>query len=215
LNTDYCNKSKNSTHEIITSFNSIEKIPKIILNEPDANFNNILLTYINKARNSPKEFSNLILECADYILKNPKISSSSKYVFFKDKISKIGLKRGKPEFCDAAALFGNLWKVNKLELDEDLCITIPDNIKIWTDRDYLMQAIENKRNKLASKYEEFAFHFDLGTIDPKYSVLLQLVDDNDFNYQRRYNIMNPYYNYIGITSKKIENQFCVYLLFAR
>jgi len=102
--------------------------------------------------------------------------------------------------------------LNELEYKEDLCMNISDDIDDWTNKLYLEKYLEEKSQYL--DYEYFAFHFDLDVICPLTSVILQVVDDNNFNFQRRNNILNPIYKYIGIVNKKIGNRFCVYLTFA-
>ena len=48
------------------------------------------------------------------------------------------------------------------------------------------------------------------------SVLLQIVDDTNFMFHRRNNILNKNSKYIGINIGKIENGlYCYYLLFGK
>jgi hypothetical protein len=82
----------------------------------------------------------------------------------------------------------------------------------WVNKDFLESYLEDKSSYLSYKY--FGFHFDLGVVDALTSVVLQVVDDNCFNFQRRNNIFNPNYQYIGINNKKIRNNFCLYLSFS-
>lgn len=103
-------------------------------------------------------------------------------------------------------------KLNSLEYKEDLCMQISGDVDFWTNKLYLDNYLEDKAEYLPYKY--FGFHFDLDAVCPLTSAVLQIVDDNFFHFQRRNNILNKDYKYIGVTNKKIGNNFCVYLTFA-
>lgn len=68
--------------------------------------------------------------------------------------------------------------------------------------------------KSKKDYTLFGFHFDYGMIDPILSSVLQLVDDNNCENRRRYNILNPEYRAVGISCKVIGKKFCSYFFFA-
>lgn len=186
------------------------------------------------ARTRPSEFAKLVIEQVAYIkeynkttksIYTPKRNSSHNidsednnrknfsYVFLKDEICKIGLIKGKDAFVEAANMLSLLNPMNPLTYQEDLNMQISDDKDDWVNKDYLELYLEDKSSYLP--YKLFGFHFDLGVADALTSVILQIVDDNCFNYQRRNNILNPMYQYMGIVNKKINNHFCVYLTFGR
>lgn len=100
-------------------------------------------------------------------------------------------------------------------LDNMLAIPISDETAEWTKREVLTALLEQKSNEIGDKYSSFGFHFVLGTRDPTLLTVLQVVDDSTFSGQRRNNILSYDLRYCGIASKKIKNESCVYLNFAK
>lgn len=130
----------------------------------------------------------------------------------KDKICRVGLLRGKDAFIEIAEELAMMEVLEPLEYREEINLQISNEIDDWVSQDFLESYLLDKFNNLT--YSEYSFHFDLGVIDPLTSVVLQVVDDNYFNFLRRKNILNPKFKYLGITNKKINNNFCVYLTFS-
>lgn len=147
-----------------------------------------------------------------YIKPNPKENDKNKYVFIRDDICKVSLIKGRDAFIEAAELLALEECRDALEFKQELCLEISNNKQKWTDKEYLEEYLENKANNL--DYKLFGFHFDIGVSDPLTSLVLQIIDDNVLNFQRRNNILNRNYKYIGVSSKKIEGSFCVYVTFA-
>jgi hypothetical protein len=147
-----------------------------------------------------------------YIKPNPKENDKNKYVLVRDNICKVALLKGKDAFIEAAEKLVLEECSDVLEFKEELCLEIPNNKLRWTDKNYLEEYLEDKATNL--DYKLFGFHFDLGVADPLTSIVLQIVDDNVLNFQRRNNILNPMYKYIGVSNKKLEGSFCIYITFA-
>ena len=145
-----------------------------------------------------------------YIKPSPK--DNDKFVFIRDDICKVSLIKGKDAFLQAAELLAMEECSDELEFRKELCLEISDNKQKWTDKEYLEEYLEDKANNL--DYKLFGFHFDIGVSDPLTSIVLQIIDDNVLNFQRRNNILNRNYKYIGVSSKKIEGSFCLYVTFA-
>ena len=194
---------------------------RMILQDQLKDFNSEIIKYINIAREHPTEFVKYILNQLDYIMYNDnedKESSSYndhkevKYLFIKKGICKIGLINGKKSFLEQAQRMSIQESLSPLEYDEEITIHVPDQQEIWVDRDFMQMFVEEKISFL--NYEHFGFHLDLGTVDPLTSVILQIVDENLFNNQRRNNIFNPNYKKIAISNLKLDNKFCVYISFA-
>lgn len=92
---------------------------------------------------------------------------------------------------------------------------VPDEAANWAKKEVITVLITNLKNDNTGKYTGYGFHFDLGMSDPVLSLVLQIVDDNNFKGQRRYNILSGTYKYIGISYKKSgKTKFCSYLTFA-
>ena len=155
------------------------------------------------------------MSMTEHIKDNEKKHKRSNFIFEKEDICKIGLIKGIDAFKEAAEMLvmrQNNEPLHPLEYKEELSMQISNDKEEWTDRSYLESYLDEKAVYLKHKY--FGFHFDLGVVCPESTVALQIVDDNSFNFQRRNNLMNPLYKYIGISNKKIGNSFCLYLTFA-
>lgn len=203
--------ANNNVNLSINSPVSLRK--RVILNEIPYNFTYQILQYINDVRLNPIEFSHIITSQIEFIEDNLIYSTNKgKFIFYKEGICQIGLIKGKEAFIDIANKLCMRKPIEKLEYKEDLCMNVSNDMADWVNKHYLEVYLEEKSSYLS--YEHFGFHFDLGCVDALTSVVLQVVDDNLFNCQRRNNILNEKYRYIGISYKKINNYFCLYLSFA-
>ena len=109
-------------------------------------------------------------------------------------------------------------------MKDELNVDIQGNIKVnseesdYTSFSFLEKIIKLKKQELERNkkyYKITAFHYDKSCDNPQISLLLQIVDDNIGDCTRRKNLLNPNFNYIGITCVNIkENIFCYYCLFA-
>lgn len=171
-----------------------------------------MIDIINLARTNPYSFSKNIIDHMQFIKENDRKNMKGSYILIKEDICKVGLIRGKVAFTEAAEMMTMQPSLNPLEYREDMCMQISNEKEDWVDKEFLESYLEEKSSYL--NYKFFGFHFDLGVVDPLTSVVLQIVDDNLFQFQRRNNILNPIYKYIGISNKKIDNRFCIYLTFA-
>jgi hypothetical protein len=84
---------------------------------------------------------------------------------------------------------------------------------------YVLNRNETKSSNVFGKknkkdYTLFGFHFDYGMVDPVLSSVLQLVDDNNCENRRRYNILNPEYRAVGVSCRVVGKKFCSYFFFA-
>ena len=72
-----------------------------------------------------------------------------------------------------------------------------------------------KTEENRDKFSIIDFHYDICYDNIELSVILQIIDDTNSNYQRRKNIFNPKARYIGITEGNLWDYMkCYYLLFA-
>lgn len=136
-------------------------------------------------------------------------------MFEKEGHTKTTLNEGEPAFLAAIERLRNAQSMAPLEFHQDLAIQVPETSTDWTKKDVLAALITEKKQQCMNRYSQYAFHFDMGMSDPVLSLVLQVVDDNNFLGQRRNNILNPNYKYIGISHQKSgKTKFCTYLTFA-
>lgn len=172
-----------------------------------------MIKYINLARQKPFLFAKLIVDQLPFISENTADNKKKgKFLLVKDEICRVGLLNGKPAFIEIAEELAMQESIEPLALKDEICLEISSEIENWVSQSFLESYLQEKFSFIETS--EYGFHFDLGVVDPLTSVVLQLVDDNYFNFQRRANILNPNYKYIGVSNRKIGNNFCVYLTFS-
>lgn len=172
-----------------------------------------MIRFVNLSRQKPFLFAKLIVDQLPFIIENTLDNrKKGNFILLKEEICRVGLLKGKPAFIEIAEELAMQDTLEPLELKEEMCLQIPNEIEDWVNQSFLESYLQEKFNFMESS--EYGFHFDLGVVDPLTSVILQLVDDNYFNFQRRANILNPSYKYIGVSNRKIGNNFCVYLTFS-
>lgn len=168
------------------------------------------LECMNYARSKPREYSRLIQTNSNH-LEFDKIRE--RWVF--GKTTKIALKQNNPReaFEETALLLNSIEPARKLLMCEELCLVIPENNKLWEDEYNIKDLIIDKQADLKSRFSNFSFSMDIGISDASTCILLQITDD-EFEYQRRGSILDQAYTHVGISQKKIEDDTCVYFLFA-
>lgn len=157
-------------------------------------------------------FAKVIIDQLPFIIQNSNASKKGNFLMLKEQVCRVGLLRGKEAFIEIAEALAMLDALEPLQYREEINLQISNEIEDWVSQEFLESYLQDKFTNLS--YSEYSFHFDLGVVDPLTSVVLQIVDDNFFSLQRRKNILNPKFKYVGITSKKINNNFCVYLTFS-
>ena len=127
-------------------------------------------------------------------------------------ICNVALKKGVEQFQPTLDILKNFEGMNELEFREDLCLEIPNSLEEVTKRENVSQLLFNLEK--IGKYKNIAFHYDIGIKNPSLSIVLQIVDDSPFRGNRRNNILNSDYSYIGISSKLVNGYLCSYFTFA-
>lgn len=128
---------------------------------------------------------------------------------------KISLTRGAAAFQEFADKLRTMQPMNKIELRSDLQVPIHEDSAKWTSKEYIAETVNKVKSEIkGSTYKNFNFHFDVGSPYSENSFILQLVDDTPFKGSRSRNILNPAFNYVGISSLKLKNKHCGYFLFA-
>lgn len=186
-----------------------KKIRKEILN-----YTSEIVKLFNIARNKPLNFCKYI----DYSITLITSNSEGQIVIGNEKTNKIGLRDGISKFNETKRLLLQIESMSELRVDNDLCIEIPDDNKKWLDHLLIKDLIIKKQNELMGNkqknYKSFGFHFDYGMVDPVISSVLMLVDDNNCENRRRYNILNSEFKYVGISCKLEGKKFIGYFFFA-
>lgn len=173
-----------------------------------------ILALFNLARNKPLNFCKHIDYCITLITAN----HEGQIVVGKEDTNKIGLRDGISKFNECKRFLIQSDPCKELEYDEDLCLEISEDSNLWLDHDYIKKIIIDKQNELMNvskkNYQIFGFHFDFGMSDPRISSVLQLVDDNNCENRRRFNILNTDYKSLGISYKSQGKKFVSYFFFA-
>lgn len=145
-------------------------------------------------------------------------NAEGQLVLGNDKTNKIGLKEGIGKFNECKRFLLQIDSCPELKYDSELEIEIPEDMELWLNNDYIKNKIIDKQSELINsnkkEYNIFGFHFDFGMTDPIISSVLQLVDDNNCENRRRYNIMNSEYKALGVTNKICGKRFVSYFFFA-
>lgn len=186
-------------------------------------YNTSIMKLFNLARNKPLSFCKHIDYCVGLITTN----AEGQLVLGTDKTNKIGLKDGISKFNESKRFLLHIDSCEELSYDMNLEIEISENPDLWLNNEYIKNKIMDKQSELLnisnlnstsdtkkSDYTIFGFHFDFGMSDPTISSVLQIVDDNNCENRRRYNILNSEYKAVGITNRASGNKFVSYFFFA-
>jgi hypothetical protein len=178
------------------------------------NFDQEMIDLINNLRTNPKSLIPAIEEVIQHIKPNPS-GKGGDFVFEKEGHQKSSLLRGEPAFRETIEQLLKAKPLPELKFAEDIIVKVPEASAEWTKREIISQLLSEKKKENENKYIQNGFHFDLGTSDPVISLVLQVVDDNNFKGQRRNNLLSPSFKFIGISHKASgKTKFCTYLTFA-
>jgi ABC-type histidine transport system ATPase subunit len=135
-------------------------------------------------------------------------------ISYKNGEHECKLTIGKAKFEECIEYLEKCQPVKALISDEELAIQLPEEKNDWIKPEVIKTLIAAKQEAL-TKITFKDFHFDIGTtiMDPEIAIVMQLVDDGQFNGQRRANIMNPMVDYLGISIRKLKTKGCAYFAF--
>lgn len=215
IRNDQLNSTNTEIHPSMENYeDSILKNRKKIKVVTSKTYNEEVLKFLNIARNKPLSFCKNIDSCISLITTN----YEGQLVLGTEKTNKIALKEGIQKFNECKRFMIQLEPIDELEYDKELEIEISNNSDLWLNNEYIKNKIADKQKNLMNsnnnKYNIYGFHFDYGMNDPFLSSVLQLVDDNNCEDRRRYNILNSSFKFVGISNKSIGNKFVSYFLFA-
>ncbi len=169
-----------------------------------------MLELINKIREDPVSYSNVIEDSIQNIIENQDDDETKPKIIYKKKV-KVALSRGEPAFREAAEILRNMESLPPLEFKNDICVPLPNNEDEIKDLSYLKGQI-----KILRETANIDVYFkDLIKL-PEVSALLMIVDDGEKNPGRKRNaVLNKDFKYIGISSKFIGKTFIAYFTFSR
>ena len=198
LNNDYQKEEEN-----------IEKINED-KNVKYADYPEKMLELINKIREDPVSYSNVIEDSIQNIIENQDDDETKPKIIYKKKV-KVALSRGEPAFREAAEILRNMESLPPLEFKNDICVPLPNNEDEIKDLSYLKGQI-----KILRETANIDVYFkDLIKL-PEVSALLMIVDDGEKNPGRKRNaVLNKDFKYIGINSKFIGKTFIAYFTFSK
>ena len=219
INEDFENL-KNQGWQIPSScrenFNSIEKNEQkslednISKNEKYVDYPKNMLNLINKIRQDPKSYAEVIENSIQNILEIQSDNEKDPKYIYKKKV-KVALARGEPAFTEAAEDLRNKTPLPPLELKKEICVSLPEKEEDIKDSSYLREQVKILRETTNVD----VFFKDLIKI-PEVSALLMVVDDSTKSPgKKRQAVLNPDYKYIGITSKFIGKTFVAYFTFSK
>ena len=169
-----------------------------------------MLELINKIRDDPVSYADVIEDSIQNIIENQNEDDENKpKIIYKRKV-KVALTRGEPAFKEAAENLRKMSPLPPLELKNEICIPLPEIEEEIKDSSYLREQVKILRE---TRHIDVFFK-DLIKV-PEVSALLMIVDDSGKNPGRkRQAVLNPNFKYIGINSKFIGKTFIAYFTFS-
>lgn len=163
-------------------------------------FSEILIQEFNLVRSDPINYADKIEMMIKYIKPNYERKRSSAFIFRKPGFDKVGLPSGEDGFKNTIDILKKSQKLNELQWCDEIRIPLPEGIEDF-NKEILQKIILTKRNELNGNYPNFSVNIDVIS-DPETSALLQIVDDNTFQGQRRETILDPKFKYIAVAQAK-------------
>ena len=163
---------------------------------PKDNYSNYLYEQINKIRNNPKSY----IQVLKNEINNMRMDSYGRLIY-NGKI-KIELNEGVATFNNTINYLENLKPMNNLQFNELLTIQIPKDENDIRDENYMKNKVEN------IIYNGFIIKSFWREIikEPEICFLIMIIDNI-----KRNDILNPNMKYIGITSQEINGNFVCFI----
>ena len=201
-NNDTINREENNLEKQIIQEDEKENEENIDKSRPTDEFSQILLDEINKLREDPHSFIELIHNSEVNIN-----TDKRKRLIYNSRV-KVALNKGIKSFEEAKLLLSNTKPMEKLIFDYNMRIRVPKNEKDIKNKDYLRNQILIKNDTgmgIKSYWREIIY-------DPETCFILMIVDDNGKKAgMKRRDILNPKFKYIGISSGMINKSFACYI----
>ena len=169
-----------------------------------------ILELINRIRDKPSSYAEVIEESINNIIEEPnEEDENNPKLIYKHKV-KVALVKGESAFREAAEKLREMSSLPPLELKSDICVPLPETEEEIRDPSYLKEHVKIIRET----NNVDVFFKDLIKI-PEVSALLMIVDDSSKNPGRkRQAVLSKIFKYIGISSKFVGNTFIAYFTFS-
>ena len=170
-----------------------------------------MLELINKIRENPVAYADVIEDSIKQIIEIPdKENKTKNRLVFKKKV-KVALNKGESAFHEAAEILRKMEPMAPLEFNGNICIPLPQDEEELRDPNYLKEQVK----AVKENYNIDLFFKDLVKL-PEVSALLMVVDDSVKNSGRkRQAILNKDFKYIGINSHFVGKTFLAYFAFSK
>jgi len=170
-----------------------------------------MLEIINKIRENPVAYADVIEDSIKYIIEVPdKEDETKSRLVFKKKV-KVALNKGESAFHEAAEILRQMEPMAPLEFNGNICIPLPQDEEELRDPNYLKEQVKTMKEDNNIDL----FFKDLIKL-PDVSALLMVVDDSVKNSGRkRQAILNKDFKYIGINSHFVGKTFLAYFAFSK
>ena len=185
---------------------SENKMPPVIpppINEPVDEFSKYIYENINQIRENPQSLIPVIEKAKENIVNDKK-----GICIYKTSV-KVALYKGKPAFDETIQFLKKTKPMKKLSFKSDLMVTPPKNEYEIQDKTYMNEMINLKvQQGIPIK----SFWRDI-IKDSETCLILMIVDDTGANSgKKRFDVLDPSMENIGIISKKIGKYFASYLI---
>lgn len=189
-------------NNILKNNKNNESISDISINEPEDQFSKYIFYQINKLREDPKSFIDMILNAKKKVTTDNKTGIK----IYKSGV-KVAINTGEEAFDNAAEILAQTPPMSKLIYNSDITVKIPDNEEDVKSKEYLKDAVSEMINNGALIK---SFWKDV-VKDAESCFILMIVDDSGNRAgNKRNDILNPENKYIGISSVKIGKSFACY-----
>ena len=142
--------------------------------------------------------------------KNKKTPNEEKLIY-KSKV-KVALTKGKEAFEEAISILKTVQPMEPLIFKEKMCIAVPTTEEEFKDKEFLKKGVSALREQGVNIDNTWR---DL-VKDAETSFLLMVVDDTGKKAgMKRNDILNPNYEYIGISSTMIGKSFIALWIFSK
>ena len=201
-NNETMNKEEKNQDKNIIEEDENEDEENIDKTRPTDKFSQYLFDEINKLREDPHSYIELIQNSESNIQ-----TDKNKRLIYKSKV-KVALIKGLKAFEEAKLFLSNTKPMEKLIYDYQIAIKVPKNEKDIKNKNYLKNQILIKSDNginIKTYWREIIY-------DPETCFILMIVDDNGKKSgNKRRDILNPKYKYIGISSIMINKSFACYI----
>ena len=168
---------------------------------------------INKLRGSPLSYVDVIKSHKQHV--KFKYNDDKIFPVYCNSNPKIILNEGESIFDDCINKLSKIRKMKELKICEDIVIKVPENDS--NNPEVIGKLIMEKNKEIGGKYFDLCFHYDICNLNPELSAVMQIVDDTGSDFKRRKNIINNYYDLIGVSVGRLTQKDCfmIYVTFAK